>query len=387
MMGSRSVRIDGLRGLAVCGIAFVNVWGFAYDMELHRFAGNGVHSLADKVVVALVSLLAEQKFYPIFAFLFGAGFALQTGAHRAPGPELDAITTRYRRRLKWLLVVGLLHGTLLWFGDILTSYALTGFWLAGKAGRPLRELKASLRFLVVLNIVMLVVYGIIMWIGTVMVSTEELAAAKVETVRVFHVLTSGSWFDVAEQRLIGFAGNLFGLIFFMSRFALLFVLGVLAVRLGWLTQPARHVAQWRKVLLVGLAIGMPASAWWAVMSLAVFNDPLSHTAAFGIAQLVIDVTGPFLAAAFVACVMLASERTLAGLAPMGKMALTNYLGQSVCFMLLLQGFGLGMGASISHLHLALLTAAVLGIQWLFSHWWLKSHAMGPVERRWRNYAG
>lgn len=385
-MAARSLRLDGLRGLAVCGIAFVNVWGFAYGMELHRFADNGVPSLADQLTVALVSLLAEQKFYPIFAFLFGAGFALQTGARRAPGPALDAIGVRYRRRLHWLLVVGLLHGSLLWFGDILAAYALTGYWLAGRAGRPLRELKASLRPLVLVNLVMLLVYGTVMWVGTVMLSPAELAQAQAEAVRAHQVWTAGSWLDIAAERLLIFAANLVGLVFVLPRFALLFVLGVLAVRLGWLTRPARHQQQWRTVRLLGLAIGIPASAWWAAVSLAVFNDPLGHTTAFGIGQLIIDVAGPILAAGVVACIMLASERLLAGLAPLGKMALTNYLGQSVCFMLLLQGFGLGLGASLSHLQLALLTAAVLGGQWLFSTCWLKYNKLGPVERLWRQHA-
>ena len=93
--------------------------------------------LAGQLAVFFVAALAEQKFYPIFAFLFGAGFALQTGARRAEGAALDAIRAVYRRRLKWLLACGQLHGTLIWFGDILTAYAVTGFWLLHKAGRRL----------------------------------------------------------------------------------------------------------------------------------------------------------------------------------------------------------------------------------------------------------
>jgi len=80
----------------------------------------------ERLAVFFSAAFAEQKFYPVFAFLFGAGYALQMQSlERAHGPGEAARI--YRRHLKWLLAVGILHGTLLWFGDILLLYAISGF--------------------------------------------------------------------------------------------------------------------------------------------------------------------------------------------------------------------------------------------------------------------
>ena len=142
----RAAHIDALRGMAVFGILLVNIWSFVWGSEGLRYgilppSATGL----DRAVIFFIAFLAEGKFYPIFAFLFGAGFALQTRSiYRAVG-DRGAVKQIYRRRLTWLLLCGVLHGTLIWLGDILTLYAVAGLWIAGYAGVRLRILKKSLR--------------------------------------------------------------------------------------------------------------------------------------------------------------------------------------------------------------------------------------------------
>jgi uncharacterized protein len=372
-VAQRSARIDALRGFAVFGILVVNVWSFAYGYALYRYPFHETPSLADQLAAMFVAGLAEQKFYPIFAFLFGAGFALQTG--RRPG-AVDI----YRRRLHWLLACGLVHGTLVWFGDILTAYAVTGFWLAPKAGRPLRELVLSLRIVVVVNLMLLLGYG-----GMIVASYDDSLvsiAAQVAEARHEHaVYTMGSWSEIAGARLRDFGSNLIGFVIFVPRLALLFLLGVFAVRLGWLTRPERHRAAWRKVRNIGLLVGVPLGAWWALLA-------LPGTAALpgaALATALQEVAGPCLGAAYVAAFMLARERTASWLAPVGKMALTSYLTQSLLLAFLLQGFGLGLGAGMGHAQMLALCCAIMVLQLLLCRWWLAGHAQGPFEAAWRRY--
>jgi uncharacterized protein len=380
----RSSRIDALRGLAVFGILLVNVWGFVYGYSLYTVSAHAPLSFADKLSVYLVAAFAEQKFYPVFAFLFGAGFALQTGGLRAPGPALDAIKMRYLRRVQWLLAVGLLHGTLLWFGDILTAYAITGLWLITKAGRRLSDLAISLRVLMVVNAAIMLLYGA-MAVAYFDRDAGEIVTHVHDSLAQHAAFTQGGWLDAALARLRNFGDNIMGFFIFVPRIALLFMLGVFAVRRGWLTRPERHRAAWRKVLAVGLAAGLPFNLWWGLIAVAEVGDPFTPPAGIALFTAALDLFGPCLAAATVATFMLARERFCAWLAPVGKMALTNYLTQSLVLMLLLQGFGLGLGAVLTHAQLMLLCVSLMLAQLAFSHWWLAAHAQGPFEALWRRH--
>lgn len=385
MSAARSGRIDALRGCAVFGIMLVNVWGFAYGYLLftHPDSAGGL-GWADRLVIWAISVFAEQKFYPIFAFLFGAGFALQTGRRQPSGAALDHARATYRRRLRWLLVCGVLHGTLLWFGDILTAYAVTGFWLVFKLGQPLSKLVRSLKLLIAVNLLILLVCAFFM-AAAGSTDLEQGIAASVDAERVRAIYTQGGWLDVARQRLQDYGTNLIGFFVYVPRFALLFMLGVLAARLGYLTRPARHRAFWRRVLTVGLLIGLPLNLWWGEVAVDMAVEPYARQGYEHLVFVLVDVAGPLLASALVAVFMLGREGFARWLEPVGRMALSNYLAQSLVLMLLLQGFGLGLGARLSHAAMLALLVPIMAAQLVCSHWWMARHAQGPVEALWRRY--
>lgn len=381
----RVARIDALRGLAVFGIMLVNIWGFVYGYGLVSFPDmRGVLPIADQAAIFFCAAFAEQKFYPIFSFLFGAGFALQTGGARAQGPALRAIQHTYRRRLAWLLAIGLAHATLLWFGDILVAYALTGFWLATRIGARPAALVRSLKILGLVNLAWIAVAGIVLYFAGQLASADAAQEAQ-DAMRVHAIYTSGSWSEIAHQRLTDYLGNVAGYLFVLPRIALLFMLGVFAVRLGWLRHPERHRTLWQGVLAAGLVLGLPINLWWGVASVSSALDPAGGSIHNGLAASVIDIGGPLLGAAYVAMFMLSGPRVAHVLAPVGRMALSNYLMQSLLLMLLLQGLGLGLGAQLTRAGLLGVAAAVMLFQLAFSHWWLARHGQGPMEALWRRY--
>ena len=390
-MAARSPRLDALRGIAVFGILLVNVWSFIYGNQHPRFGVlDATAGMAERSIVFLVAAFAEQKFYPIFAFLFGAGFALQTGGPCAPGAALDQVKQRYQRRIRCLLGFGLIHGMLLWYGDILTAYALTAFWLAGKAGLRMRALLSSLRNVLIVNVAVQVVLALGVS-AAIHLDAVEIDAGLLSGRSDFAVYTQGGWLDIARLRLSDYTSNLVGGILFFPRLALLFLAGVFAVRLGWLTDPGRHRALWRRVLGVALVLGLPLNLWWGTVMLQMSVAPQAPAPWSGLALFLIDLAGPCLAAGYVALCMLGRgacfERLAQVLAPVGRMALTNYLAQTALCSVLLQGFGLGLGALLSHAQLLLLCLAIMLGQAGFSHWWLKRHAQGPMEALWRRYSG
>ncbi|MFP5390539.1 MAG: DUF418 domain-containing protein [Gammaproteobacteria bacterium] len=381
---ARLVHVDLLRGLAVFGILVVNVWGFVYGLSHFRYGvADPPVSLADQAAVFLVAAFAEQKFYPIFAFLFGASFALQ-----GRGVPVHSFVATQQRRLRWLLVCGILHGTLLWYGDILTAYALAGFWLLGCAGRPLRDVLASLRTLLVVN---LLIAAALLWLTLGVDMPAPALAAQLADLRVEHAsYATGSWTAAATARLHDYGANLAGLVIFLPRIMLLFLLGVLAVRLGPLVRPARHRRFWRVVGLAALVVALPINLWWGMTSVQNMLHPAAPPRGYEVAGWLIDLAGPLLGAGYVAAAVLARGRVAraatCALAPVGRMALTHYLTQSLLLMLLLQGFALGLGAQLPRAGLIALCAAIMLGQLAWSHWWLARHPGGPVEALWRRYA-
>lgn len=384
-MASRSTRIDALRGFAVFGIMLVNIWGFAHGMMLHRFPSQDTAMpLIDQWVIFAVAAFAEQKFYPIFAFLFGAGFALQTGRRRAEGPALDAVREIYRRRLRWLLVCGILHGTLLWFGDILTAYAVTGFWLVHAAGRRLAELRKTLLIVAIVNAVILVAYGAVV-VAISFLPLDEAIIQVADAERAHAVYSMGGWTDIAVMRLMDFGINVLSYVVYLPRIALLFLLGVFAVRLGYLTRPQRHRPFWRKLLLAAVAVALPLNLWWGAIAVSSAIDPIVSAPFAGIVGALTEVAGPLMGAGIVSVFMLSRASVCRWLVPVGRMALTNYLTQSLVLMLLLQGFGFGLGASTTPAGMIGIALSIMCAQLLFSHWWMARHAQGPMEALWRRY--
>ncbi len=119
--------IDILRGFALFGVILVNTWAFqSWNLPFKIQYGEVWTGTADQVVMWFIAFFAEERFYRLFSFLFGLGFALQLGRAEQRGAPFFAV---YRRRLLVLLLFGLLHGVLRGTGDILHVYAVLGFIL------------------------------------------------------------------------------------------------------------------------------------------------------------------------------------------------------------------------------------------------------------------
>jgi uncharacterized protein len=389
---ARATHIDALRGVAVFGILLVNVWSFVWGFESLRYGVlPAAASIFDRLAVFLTAFIAEQKFYPIFAFLFGAGFALHTRALKRRLGHWSRVKKIYRRRLTFLIGCGVLHGTLIWFGDILTLYGVAGFCLLPFAGAPLRSVRRGLwqwsavwGVLIVLNLLMALPVGDE---GT----AKEMAISMIDEAEYARATyTQGTAIEIASQRIGDYASLSAQSVLLLPHIMVLFLLGILSVRLGWLRRPRRHAALWRRVRTLGFGIGIPFSLLWASVALTEAIDPL-HASAFTFAIFaVLPLGGSLLAAAYVASVMLASASMMRllsrWLAPVGRMALTNYLSQSVLCVMLLQGVGLGLGATLAPAGLLLTALAIMLLQVFVSRWWLLRSRQGPMEALYRRYA-
>ena len=376
-----------LRGIAVFGILLVNIWGFAWGTISLRYGTLPAQPpVPDQLGIFLVAALAQFKFYPIFAYLFGAGFALQTRSLKRQLGSWEQAQTAYRRRLRWLLVFGLLHGFLVWSGDVLTSYAVAGMLILPLAAARLSRVR---------NRAWLVAGGFLLFMCLLIPAGRQDGAPDTAQelqnfAARFAIYTQGNAWAVAKLRANDFLVSLLYATVMLPHIIVLFLLGILSVRVGWLTRPQRHRRLWRWVCGVGLGAGLPFNllAAWAVTAQVV--DPYQQVFDAALFEALLFAGGPVLAAGYVAALMLAGPVVLRWLAawlePVGRMALSNYLLQSLLGTWLLQGSGLGWGAAIRPAEMLGLAVLVMAGQVLLNRCWLRYFRQGPMEALWRRLA-
>ncbi|MFZ4575148.1 MAG: DUF418 domain-containing protein [Phycisphaerales bacterium] len=418
---SRSPTIDALRGFALLGILPMNVIAFALpgDAYMNPMAPGvaahcGTFSGLDRAVWIFTHGVFDLKMMSIFAMLFGAGIAMQTGAD-AGGRELavkPGTARGHYRRMLVLLVVGLLHAYGMWFGDILTLYAISGMLIY-----PLRRFKpitllvlATLSFL----LPMLIQSGIgafMAWMrnpaleaqavldsGGTLTSEQEDALESLadmnasfsespeETAQYIAAMRSGFWaaLPVNAKEALEIQTVFFAL--FSWRPMAMMLLGMALVKTrffkgGWSKQSMTALA------VVGLSLGVP------LIAIGVFRL-LDHQFDF-VRLFLIDAHFNYVgslgvALAFTAIVVsFASSRPdsalVQRLAAVGRLSLTNYLMHTVLAIITFRTFGLFGRLWMAELWL--FTLPVWTLQLVLSPLWLKSFGAGPVERLWRLLAG
>lgn len=378
--------IDALRAFALFGILQVNIQSFAWGAGDPLGAFAAPPRLVDAAVFLLLSTFVVTKFVALFAFLFGVGFALQTARLRRRLPDWSQVRSVYRRRLGFLLAVGIAHGTLLYYGDILTAYAVCGFVLVLYAGaRPGRLARACVRWAI----------GFAVLTGAVLLSVEgsrsglpfggDPSVLPAELRERFAVYTGEGWMEQLPWRIKDYLTVTgLSLLTFTPFGVALFLLGALAGRLGWLTHPQRHRALWRNAARVG-GWSLPVAAAGAWLNFVALRDTPGDPPVWGMTLTVLSFgVGALYVSAIVRHRDAAAVRAVvAWLAPAGRMPLTNYLLQSALMGALLSGYGLGWGATLRHAELAALALAIVAVQIVASRLWIRHVGQGPVEALWR----
>ncbi|MEV7851496.1 DUF418 domain-containing protein [Streptomyces sp. NPDC088183] len=367
---SRILEVDALRGFALVGILAVNLLTTAGPPGA-RGGLAAVHA-ADGAVVWAVDLLAQSKFYLLFSFLFGYSFTLQMDSAARAGASF---VPRMSRRLAGLLVLGFAHAVLLYSGDILMMYALFGLvLLAARNAGAVSAWRAALWVFGAAG-------GLLLLTGLAasLLDPGELAGSATEKAELTAAYRGG-FADVVGANLRALP-DLLAAVPLMGGFVVAaFLVGFTAGRRQWLGAAAlADRARLRRIFLTGLAVGVPG----ALFSAAGLAGPLSERwTLLGLA--VGMVTAPALSVAYAAGLLLwfGTRRGAAAarvLAPAGRMALTNYLTQSLVMALVFSGYGLGLygrtGAAAAVGGALVLYAGQLAL----SGWLMRRYRLGPVE--------
>lgn len=387
--------IDALRAFALFGILQVNIQSFVWGPgdPLGYFAQ--APRTVDTIAYLLVAVLVSSKFISLFAFLYGFGFSLQFRAlHRAivgqssgapPSQRLAAAQQAYRRRLWFLLALGVAHGIVLYSGDVLAAYAVCGFILVTYAGaRPAQIARAVRQWWTASAVIYLAVLGGFAVMAAILLpGTNE--AVREKALEAFALYTTAGFTDQLAERAGNYLYTQIGvLLLIMPLVVSLFLLGALAARQGWLHHPERHPRVWRAAARIGAFGLIPA----AVGGWLNYQLTLTTAGYMDYAAELFILFGSVTMALYVATIVRLRHTRFVGaaiawLAPAGRMPLTNYLMQSVLMGALLSGWGLGLGAVWRHAELSVLALVIVFAQVAASRWWMARFGTGPMEALWR----
>jgi uncharacterized protein len=377
-IGERVELIDSLRGFALAGVLLANTMAFSLYAYLPADARLALPTAPlDRLLAPAVAVLVTGKFITLFSLLFGVGFAMNMD--RAPGDP--ARSKRYVRRLVVLLAIGAGH-VLAWHGDILRYYAIVGLLLLPLAAwRP--------RSLVLLGVVL----GVFAYPLTRHLVDPLLPTAAARQDAYAEALTA---FASADWGTMLRGNQHFNVWMLLEYWPLALVvagrlmIGAALGKRGVLHHPERHAAFWRRLLASTLPAGLGLTL--VVLLVDYRMGPFAALAEPGnaIALGVLRNGAPLLLglgymAAFVLLRDTAPMRRLsAWLAPVGRMALTNYLLQTALGIAVFYGVGLGIGPRFGMVGVVVAATVVFGLQAALSRWWLERFRFGPTEWLWRS---
>lgn len=383
--------MDVLRGFALLGILLMNIEAFVGPLVASLDGLNPMLTGADRIVDAAIYILVQGKFYLLFSLLFGMGFAVMMQRADARGHGFGAL---YLRRTLALLVIGLIHLLLIWSGDILTVYALIALPLL-VIFRQVPTGQLPYWALGLFGLTLLMVAGLSAMgamaqldpaVGAIM--QDELQKQAAEMARLMAderaAYGSGSYAQAVWQRVLDAAVMLPYTLLMGGQILAMFVLGSWFVRSGAIVQrqawPRLYAALRRVALPVGL--GLMLLSFWMVPTVAFDRlDLVSGTAAVLMLMGAQAMSLGYLA--WILRLLDAGARWLRWLAPAGRMALTNYLGQSLVCTLVFYGYGLGYFEQLPRAWQVPFVFALFALQVLSSRWWLARYRYGPAEWLWR----
>jgi uncharacterized protein len=385
-MSDRIEALDVLRGVALLGILVMNVQAFAMPQAAYMNPTAWGRLEGVDLAAWLVShLLADQKMMALFSMLFGAGIVLFTERAEAAGRPVGSL---HFRRQGWLLLFGVVHAYLIWYGDILFTYAVCGMLLYPcRRLSPAIQLILGLTLLSVASAIFLFLDGTMsMWPEAERLALQAEWHPPVEQLQIEIARYRSGWFEQFPYRAeLAFEVQAFTLLVWgLWRAAGLMLIGMALYRLGVLSGQAgrrTYVAMLGAALTLGLPVVAYGIYWnfangWGPSSLFVgtqFNYWGSVLVSLG----------------WVACVMLAlKEAWLPGLtrklAAVGRTAFSQYILQSVLCSLIFQGYGLGWFGRVERSEQLGIVLAIWLLQLWLAALWLRHFQYGPLEWLWRS---
>mgnify|MGYP003627265954 CR=1 FL=1 len=377
---NRFESIDTLRGLAVLGILMMNVQGFAMVSQAYTWPPAHMDfSGANQSVWFFSHVFFAMKFMTIFSALFGAGIVLMLGEDKTSNLGV------HYRRMAWLLVIGLIHAWIFWWGDILVPYAVMGMLVV-------LARRMSITGLMIFGSILVLLSGLIMaglFSLLPMIPPEELQLAFTPTPEMVSdmvaIYQQGFMARLPENAALTLQAEPMQVTLFAPRLAGVMLIGMALYKWGFLTLKW-SMTSYLIAAVVALGIGIPVS-WWAAnhhleTGFAIDSLWMGETINYFISLAVAFGYG---AVIMMLCKVGIFALLLKPLTAVGRMAFTNYLTHTLVMTFIFVGApGLGLFGTIERVGQMQIVFAIWIAQLIISPIWLSWFRFGPMEWVWRS---
>ena len=390
-LSERSDILDVLRGLALLGVLLDNVFGFTGWGFLTQANREALSTWpADGVIGLLEQTFINGKFYSLFSLLFGIGFSIILIRNEQKG--INPLKIFYRR-LFILLIIGAGHLFLLWEGDILFLYALIGMLL------PLFR-KCSDKTLLIWAVALIaspILFDIVSvffhykngnFLEAMAQSIDKKTGLPIDDTYGQYLYKDGSGWQ--EWRNWQASGWLYRYSYILDSNRIpkvlgMFLIGFYAGRKMIYANLENYVSIFKLLRRWGFIIGIPSAIACTYFEFFGKHIPdamgLAHTIFYAIS--VVPLCLAYVSVICLQWIKMKGNSKWKILAPMGRMALTNYLLQTILGITIYYGIGLGFGGNIGPTIFIPVSLGVYVLQIIYSTWWLKHFNYGPFEWIWR----
>lgn len=369
MAKQRIFSIDALRGFSLLGILLMNILTFAYPYQIINPFEFFQHQ--DGAWFKISSLFIIASFYPIFAFLFGYGLSIMYQNSLDKGLNYYPMITR---RLLFLLLLGIIHGVFIFYGDILSTYALLGLiaiiFVRLKPQYTLVALSIGIGIFVLLYLLPMILLKDVTQIES-FVGLQELE-------RVNNILSSADYVSIIGFNLKYFGMNIANAIL-VGPFSILPIMlfGIYAHQINWFNKIKQHKNLYMVIGVVVLILGLAIKMIQIVLEGSVTSQLMSQM-----------IGGPIVALSYIMFfVILCEDQTarkiLTPLQSIGKLSLTTYIMQSVICIIIFYGVGFNFYGKLPVLNIYIIGIVIYFVQLIVSYLYLMKFKQGPLEKLWR----
>ncbi len=369
MAKQRIFSIDALRGFSLLGILLMNILTFAYPYQIINPFEFFQHQ--DGAWFKISSLFIIASFYPIFAFLFGYGLSIMYQNSLDKGLNYYPMITR---RLLFLLLLGIIHGVFIFYGDILSTYALLGLiaiiFVRLKPQFTLVALSIGIGIFVLLYLLPMILLKDVTQIES-FVGLQELE-------RINNILSSADYVSIIGFNLKYFGMNIANAIL-VGPFSILPIMlfGIYAHQINWFNKIKQHKNLYMVIGVVVLILGLAIKMIQIVLEGSVTSQLMSQM-----------IGGPIVALSYIMFfVILCEDQTarkiLTPLQSIGKLSLTTYIMQSVICIFIFYGVGFNFYGKLPVLNIYIIGIVIYFVQLIVSYLYLMKFKQGPLEKLWR----
>jgi uncharacterized protein len=368
-LSERVVALDMMRGFSLLGIFIVNMLAFHtpfYYIDPYSW----FQVPADKEAFQWIDIAIQGSVYPLFSMLFGYGLAMQFNKARERGVSFTNLALR---RLLVLLGFGIVHAFLIWSGDILITYAISGLllmWILFLSWKWLLGIALALYLLpnVLLSSIMLLIPD-----------DEPIYSGIQQIESSISAFSTGSWSDIFAQRASDWVyANGLGVIPLILISILPFMMiGAAASKVKLIQRTAEKKVFWIVLVVITLGAGtyikfLPYTDtpnYFTMFVQDLFGGPLQAVAYAGIVALL--------------CQLSLFRKLFSPVAKAGRMSMTTYLTQSIVATTIFYSYGFGLYGKVDVMTGTWMAIGIFLIQLIFAEVWLSKFSQGPVEMLWK----